>query len=116
MLRMDHSLLGGTYTSPPHAAGQSVYTAFHLQAAALLLRPPEGASNPPPLLAKGHKAEPPRALFIGLGVGTALQGFQVRGRRLLLLLPACPCLPVSWPADLPSGAAPPTHTPYAKGE
>ena len=113
---MDHSLLGGTYTSPPHAAGQSVYTAFHLQAAALLLRPPEGASNPPPLLAKGHKAEPPRALFIGLGVGTALQGFQVRGRRLLLLLPACPCLPVSWPADLPSGAAPPTHTPYAKGE
>ena len=49
--------MGGYYTSPPSAAGQSIYSAFYLQLAGAVLRPaPNGAG---------------RALQLGLGVGTA---------------------------------------------
>jgi hypothetical protein len=34
VLKCDHSILGGIYTSPPAAAGQSVFDIFYLQEAA----------------------------------------------------------------------------------
>ncbi|KAL4857086.1 Polyamine aminopropyltransferase [Chlorella vulgaris] len=62
LLRLDHSVLGGEYVAPAEVAGQTIYTAFYLQQAAVLLRP--GGS---------------RSLHVGLGVGTAVKGMQRLG-------------------------------------
>jgi len=61
VLKYDHSLLGGVYIDPPDVAGSSVFTAFDLQAAAVLFRPSSSA-----------------ALCIGLGIGTVASALSRR--------------------------------------
>lgn len=73
VLRLGHSILGGHYLAPPDAAGQSVYTAFEVQAAGALLLRPLGGDR----AAEG--STPARALLLGLGVGTALRGLAAAG-------------------------------------
>ena len=73
-LRADHSLLGGVWYDGPESGplqeAESIYTAFHLQEAVRLV-------EPPPTLPDGQGR--PRALIIGLGIGTAVQGLEQHG-------------------------------------
>uniref|UniRef100_A0A061SIP4 Spermine spermidine synthase n=1 Tax=Tetraselmis sp. GSL018 TaxID=582737 RepID=A0A061SIP4_9CHLO len=64
-MKLDHSLLGGVYVRPEELAGESVYSAFHVQEAVLLAGP---ARRPAP-----------RALVVGLGPGLAAKGLQDAG-------------------------------------
>lgn len=73
-LRADHSLLGGIWYDGPDSGpitdAESIYTAFHLQEAVRLV-------EPPPMLPEDRVKR--RALIIGLGIGTAVQGLEQHG-------------------------------------
>ena len=81
-MRLDHSIMGGYWIAPEEFKGQSIYTAFYLQAAMRIFLPPTFKSADAPgdnHNHKNHQQQMRRSLHIGLGAGTAVTALQRHG-------------------------------------
>lgn len=85
LMRLDHSIMGGTWIAPHEAAGSSVYSAFVLQSAARLFvrrrdRNESDGKVPAPRL---------NSLVVGLGAGTVVDALRRHGFSTSKYLPTC---------------------------